>query len=60
MNHNQKKIDREPDYINPQEYAYRHEISYDTALRLANAQKIKGAVKIGKQWRMPNNRKQNQ
>lgn len=51
---------KEPDFIHPKEFAYRMQVHPDTALRLARQGKIDGAVKIGGQWRMPNNRKQQQ
>ena len=37
----------------PKEWAYEKSVSVTTALRLARAGQIKGAEKVGKQWRMP-------
>ncbi len=54
---NSKPTKDEPDYIHAKEFAYRHAVSHNTALRLAREGKITGAVKVGKLWRMPNNRK---
>lgn len=56
MSNKSKDASKEPDYIGPKEWAYRHEVSTDTALRLARKGK-EGAKKIGGQWRFPNNRK---
>jgi excisionase family DNA binding protein len=43
----------EAKYLKPEEYADKYRIHLNTIYKLLNAGEIKGAVRIGDQWRIP-------